>query len=112
MPVALLSDTHKIRHGDLLAHFESRVLGQPGATTAMTDIVMVVKAALNDPGKPLSSFFFDGPTGVGKTELAKALAEYLFGSRERLIRIDMGEYGSADAVQRLIGTPGDRMRAS
>ena len=104
MPVALLSDAHKIRHGDVLTHFESRVLGQPGATTAMTDIVMVIKAALNDPGKPLASFFFVGPTGVGKTELAKALAEYLFGSRERLIRIDMGEYGSADAVQRLIGT--------
>ena len=60
----------------MLTHFESRVLGQPGATTAMTDIVMVIKAALNDPGKPLS-FFFVGPTGVGKTELAKALAEYL-----------------------------------
>ena len=104
MPVVLLSDAHKIRHEDVLSHFESRVLGQPGATTAMTDIVMVIKAALNDPAKPLSSFFFVGPTGVGKTELAKALAEYLFGSRERLIRIDMGEYGSADAVQRLIGT--------
>jgi hypothetical protein len=104
MPLGLLSDAHQIRPTDVEEHFESRVLGQPEATQAMVDTVLVAKASLNDASKPLGSFFFVGPTGVGKTELAKALAEYLFGSRDRLVRLDMAEYASGDSVQRLIGT--------
>jgi ATP-dependent Clp protease ATP-binding subunit ClpC len=104
LPLALLSDQVRVDLSEVRAFFEARVLGQPEAVGAMVDLVGVLKAGLNDPSKPLGSFFFVGPTGVGKTELAKALAEYLFGSRDRVLRFDMGEHSSADAVQRLIGT--------
>jgi ATP-dependent Clp protease ATP-binding subunit ClpA len=104
LPHFLLSDETPMLVEEARAFFEQRVLGQVEAVTAVIDVVAVAKAGLNDPGKPLGSFFFVGPTGVGKTELTKALAEYLFGSRERVVRFDMGEYGSADAVQRLVGT--------
>jgi len=107
LPLALLSDDVPLRVHDVTEHFEARVLGQPDAVRAMVDLVIVLKAALNDPQKPLGSFLFVGPTGVGKTELAKALAELLFGSRDRVIRLDMGEYAAADAVQKLVGTPWD-----
>jgi ATP-dependent Clp protease ATP-binding subunit ClpC len=103
LPLALLSDEMRMSLADVQAHFEARVLGQPEATTGMVELVSVLKAGLNDPAKPLGSFLFVGPTGVGKTELAKALAEFLFGSRERVLRFDMGEHASADAVQRLLG---------
>jgi ATP-dependent Clp protease ATP-binding subunit ClpA len=105
MPLALLSDSLPLRIADVRTHFETRVLGQPDATAALVDVVSVLKAGLNDPQKPLGSLFFVGPTGVGKTESAKALAELLFGSRDRLVRFDMGEYVANDAVLRLIGTP-------
>jgi ATP-dependent Clp protease ATP-binding subunit ClpA len=104
LPLALLSDAVPLRIADVREHFESRVLGQADATATVVDLVAVLKAGLNDPQKPLASFFFVGPTGVGKTELAKALAEFLFGSPDRLVRFDMGEYASFDAVERLIGT--------
>ncbi|PZR86902.1 MAG: hypothetical protein DLM67_23195 [Candidatus Nephthysia bennettiae] len=105
LPLAILADEVPMRMGEVRAHFEARVLGQAEAVETMVDLVAVIKAALNDAGKPLGTLFFIGPTGVGKTELAKALAEFLFGSRERVVRLDMGEYSSGDAVQRLIGTP-------
>ena len=104
LPLALLADSVPLNVDDVRLHFETCVLGQPEATETMVDVISVLKAGLNDPAKPLASFFFVGPTGVGKTELAKALAEFLFGSRDRVIRLDLGEYASADAVQRLIGT--------
>jgi ATP-dependent Clp protease ATP-binding subunit ClpA len=104
MPLALLSDSVPLKMASVRSFFEERVLGQEEALATMVDLVAVLKAGLNDPQKPLASFFFVGPTGVGKTELAKAVAELLFGSRDRLVRFDMGEYAPADAVQRLIGT--------
>jgi ATP-dependent Clp protease ATP-binding subunit ClpA len=104
LPLDLLLDEAPLTAGAVAEHFEARILGQPEAVRAMVDLIMVLKASLNDPGKPLGSFLFVGPTGVGKTELAKALAELLFGSRDRVVRLDMGEYATADAVQRLVGT--------
>jgi ATP-dependent Clp protease ATP-binding subunit ClpA len=104
LPLALLSDEVPLDLAAVREHFESRVLGQPEAREAMVGLIGVLKAGLSDPGKPLGSFFFVGPTGVGKTELAKALAELLFGSRERVARFDLGEYASGDAVPRLIGS--------
>jgi len=104
LPVALLSDEVPIRASEVAEHFQARVLGQAEAVECVTDLVMVLKAALNDVEKPLGTFLFMGPTGLGKTELAKALAEFLFGSRARLVRLDMGEYSTGDAVQRLAGT--------
>ena len=104
MPLALLSDEVALRAADITEYLTARVLGQPEAVDAVVDVVMVVKAALSDSQKPLATLLFIGPTGVGKTELVKALAEYLFGSRDRVIRLDMAEYGTADAIQRLTGT--------
>src|SRR5262249_1254833 len=74
------------------------------AIEAMVDVISTIKAGLNDPNKPLGSFVFVGPTGVGKTELAKVLAEFLFGSRERLLRFDMSEFAAGDALPRLVGS--------
>jgi ATP-dependent Clp protease ATP-binding subunit ClpA len=104
MPLAVISDEVSLRPAEVSSFFEARVLGQPDAVGTVTDLLMVLKAALNDPDKPLGTFLFVGPTGVGKTALTVALAEYLFGSRDRLVRLDMAEYGTADAVQRLAGT--------
>ena len=104
LPLLLLSDEVPLRTGDVRAFFEARVLGQDEAVEAMVDLVTVAKSGLQDPNKPLGSFFFVGPTGVGKTELTKALAEFLFGSSDRVIRFDMAEHGSGDALPRLIGT--------
>src|SRR6266508_2301526 len=104
LPALIVSDELAMRVPEVRGYFEERLLGQPDAVGAMVDLITVIKASLNDPNKPLGSFFFVGPTGVGKTELAKVLAEFLFGSRDRMIRFDMSEYASADALPRLIGT--------
>ncbi|MEJ7604295.1 MAG: AAA family ATPase [Kofleriaceae bacterium] len=85
------------------AAFASRVIGQGVATRAAADVILRVRAGLADPGRPVSVLLFTGPTGTGKTELATAIAEYLYGGTERLLRIDMGELSGPDAVARLIG---------
>ena len=79
------------------------MIGQPAATRAAADTVLRVRAGLADPGRPVSVMLFTGPTGTGKTELATAIAEYLYGGGERLLRVDMGELSGPDAVARLIG---------
>ena len=104
LPAFILSDELAMQVPEVRGYFEERLLGQPDAVDALVDLITVIKASLNDPQKPLGSFFFVGPTGVGKTELAKVLAEFLFGGRERMIRFDMSEYAAADALPRLIGT--------
>jgi ATP-dependent Clp protease ATP-binding subunit ClpC len=83
--------------------FAARVIGQPAATKAAADVILKVRAGLSDPNRPVSVMLFTGPTGTGKTELATAIAEYLYGDQSRLVRIDMGEMSGADAVSRLIG---------
>ncbi len=84
--------------------FSSRIKGQKRAINAMSDLVISTSAQLNEPGKPVGSFLFLGPTGVGKTECTKALGEYFFGSDERILRFDMNEFVGPDAVIRLIGS--------
>ena len=81
-----------------------QVIGQPDAIEAAADAVSIAKARLNDPGRPVASFLFLGPTGVGKTQCAKALAAYLFGDAERLLRFDMNEFVSPHSAARLVGT--------
>ncbi|MEP9394822.1 MULTISPECIES: ATP-dependent chaperone ClpB [Gordonia] len=82
-----------------------RVIGQTDAVVAVSDAVRRARAGVADPNRPLGSFLFLGPTGVGKTELAKALAEFLFDDERAMVRIDMSEYGEKHAVARLVGAP-------
>ncbi len=88
---------------DVEQTFAARVIGQPRATRAAADVILKVRAGLADPNRPIHVMLFTGPTGTGKTELATAIAEYLYGAGERLLRIDMGELSGPDAVSRLIG---------
>ncbi|MSE22263.1 AAA domain-containing protein, partial [Lactobacillus parabuchneri] len=87
----------------LADNLHKRVIGQDAAVTAVSDAVIRSRAGLQDPSKPLGSFLFLGPTGVGKTELAKALAEDLFDSEDHMVRIDMSEYMEKESVSRLVG---------
>lgn len=105
IPVSKLnaSEKEKLLHLPELLH--KRVIGQDEAIDSVTDAVIRARSGLKDPSKPMGSFIFLGPTGVGKTELAKALAEAIFDSEENLIRIDMSEYMERHAVARLIGAP-------
>lgn len=108
MPSALLDDEVPFDVGAARAFFEERVLGQPEAIDIAVELVTLIKAGLTDPDRPYGSLFFVGPTGVGKTELAKSLAEYLFGSSERMLRFDMSEYRDWDSFERLIGSAQNR----
>src|SRR5204862_834502 len=82
-----------------------RVVGQEEAVAAVASAIRRSRAGLSDPNRPIGSFLFTGPTGVGKTELAKALAEFLFDDERAMVRIDMGEYQEKHTVARLIGAP-------
>ncbi|MDR2999559.1 MAG: AAA family ATPase, partial [Microbacterium sp.] len=92
-----------------LLHLENelgrRLIGQKDAVKAVSDAVRRSRAGISDPGRPTGSFLFLGPTGVGKTELAKALAEFLFDDEHAMVRIDMSEYGEKHSVSRLVGAP-------
>lgn len=103
IPVAKLveGDRQKLLH--LAGNLHQRVIGQDEAVTAVSDAVLRSRAGLQDPSRPLGSFLFLGPTGVGKTELAKALAEDLFDSEKHMVRIDMSEYMEKASVSRLVG---------
>jgi len=105
IPVTRLveGEREKLLHLDEILH--RRVVGQDEAVQAVADAVMRARSGIKDPRRPIGSFLFLGPTGVGKTELSKALAEALFDSEENLVRIDMSEYMEKHAVSRLIGAP-------
>ncbi len=99
----LQSDREKLLH--LEEELSKRVAGQEEAIGALSDAVRRSRAGLQDPKRPIGSFIFMGTTGVGKTELSKALAEYLFNDENALVRIDMSEYQERHSVSRLIGAP-------
>ncbi|MEO8705894.1 MAG: AAA family ATPase, partial [Kofleriaceae bacterium] len=101
----LISLDEPLDADEVEATFAARVIGQPVATRAAADVILKVRAGLADPNRPINVMLFTGPTGTGKTELATAIAEYLYGAGERLLRIDMGELSGPDAVARLIGDP-------
>jgi ATP-dependent Clp protease ATP-binding subunit ClpB len=105
IPVARMLESEKERLTKLEAELANRVIGQPEAVTAVANAVRRSRAGLQDPNRPIGSFIFLGPTGVGKTETARALAEFLFDSEQALVRIDMSEYMEKHAVARLIGAP-------
>ncbi|MCD4686274.1 MAG: AAA family ATPase, partial [Anaerolineae bacterium] len=99
----VVNDETRMTVREVEAFFRARVLGQEEAVQAVVSLMAMVKSGLNDPHKPLGTFMFIGPTGVGKTHMAKMMAGYLFGDEERLIRFDMSEYTDFDGVTRLIG---------
>lgn len=105
VPVAELKKEEKDRLIKLEEKLHERVVGQEEAVKLVSEAVRRSRAGLQDPNRPIASFIFLGPTGVGKTELAKALAEFLFGDEDAIIRIDMSEYMERYAVSRLIGAP-------
>ncbi len=105
IPVAKLKQGETERLLTLETELGKRLVGQKDAVKAVSEAVRRTRAGISDPGKPTGSFLFLGPTGVGKTELAKALAEYLFDDEKALVRIDMSEYGEKFSVSRLVGAP-------
>ncbi len=105
VPVRRLQETETVRLVNMEEELHKRVVGQDEAIRAISRAIRRSRAGLKDPRRPIGSFIFSGPTGVGKTELARALAEFLFADRNALVRVDMSEYMEKFSVSRLIGAP-------
>ncbi|MEX2219338.1 MAG: ATP-dependent chaperone ClpB [Phycisphaerales bacterium] len=105
IPVTRLLESEREKLSHMEGNLAKRVVGQEHALKAVADAVRRSRAGLGDPDRPIGSFLFLGPTGVGKTETCRALAEFLFDTEEAMVRIDMSEYGERHAVARLIGAP-------
>ena len=105
VPVSKLLEGEMVKLVHLEDQLHKRVIGQDDAVTAVANAIRRSRAGLSDPDRPIGSFMFLGPTGVGKTELARALAEYLFDDEKAMVRIDMGEYTEKHSVSRLVGAP-------
>ncbi|MCP9963706.1 ATP-dependent Clp protease ATP-binding subunit [Streptomyces somaliensis] len=105
IPVSRLTQEEKERLLGLEQHLRKRVVGQDEAVSVVAEAVLRSRAGLADPRRPIGSFLFLGPTGVGKTELARALSDALFGSEERMVRLDMSEFQERHTVSRLVGAP-------
>lgn len=103
LPRLMLDTSMPLNLAQVKGFFNDRIIGQEQATDLVADLLATVKSGLSRPRRPLASFLFAGPTGVGKTETSKALAEFLFNDRGRITRFDMSEFGSPAAVQRLTG---------
>jgi ATP-dependent Clp protease ATP-binding subunit ClpC len=105
IPVTKLGADERTRYAQMTQALQQRVIGQDDAILAVSRAVKSARVGLKDPKRPIGSFLFLGPSGVGKTELGKALAEFLFGSEDNLIVLDMSEYQKDDTINRLIGSP-------
>jgi ATP-dependent Clp protease ATP-binding subunit ClpC len=105
IPVTKLGADERSKYAQITQSLQQRVVGQDEAVLAVSRAVKSARVGLKDPNRPIGSFLFLGPSGVGKTELAKALAEFLFGSEDALVAIDMSEYQKDDTINRLIGAP-------
>ncbi|MBN2095876.1 ATP-dependent chaperone ClpB [Candidatus Peregrinibacteria bacterium] len=105
IPVSKMLETETQKLAKMEDLLQERVIGQKKAITSVSDAVRRARAGISNPDKPIGSFIFMGPTGVGKTELAKALAEFMFNDEKSIVRIDMSEYMERHAVARLIGAP-------
>ncbi len=103
LPTGLLDDKRRLDLDGLERTFNERVLGQPEAVQCLVERVAMIKAGLTDPSRPAGVFLFAGPTGTGKTEIAKALTTWLFGNADRMIRLDMSEFQTADDLGRIVG---------
>src|SRR5207247_2974603 len=105
IPVSRLMEGEMEKLIALEEHLHRRVVGQDEAVEAVANPIRRSRAGLQDPNRPIGSFLFLGPTGVGKTELARALAEYLFDDERAIVRVDMSEYQERHTVSRLVGAP-------
>jgi len=105
IPAARMKETETIRLLHMEEHLRRRVVGQEEAVVAVADAIRRARSGLKDPRRPIGSFIFLGSSGVGKTELAKALAEFLFDDEDALLQVDMSEYGERHTVSRLVGAP-------
>jgi ATP-dependent Clp protease ATP-binding subunit ClpB len=105
IPISKLKQSEREKLLHLEDELHKRVVGQDPAVKAVAEAIQRSRAGLSDPRRPIASFMFMGPTGVGKTELAKALASYMFNTEEALVRIDMSEYMEKHSVSRLVGAP-------
>ncbi|MCW5625581.1 MAG: AAA family ATPase [Burkholderiales bacterium] len=107
LPGDVIDDDSGLDVAAMRARFESQVMGQPAAVECLVERVAMLKAGLTDPRRPVGVFLFAGPTGTGKTEVAKTLAEFLFGSADRMIRLDMSELQDPSAIGRIVGDGGE-----
>ena len=105
IPLSKLSADEQSRYANMVDHLHRRIIGQEEAVVAVSRAVKIARVGLRDPKRPIGSFLFLGPSGVGKSELAKALAEFMFGSEEAMLTLDMSEYQNEGSVNRLIGAP-------
>lgn len=105
IPISKLMESERVKLLKLEEHLKQRVIGQDNAIVKVSDAILRSRAGINDENKPIGSFLFLGPTGVGKTEVAKALAEQLFDTEKNIVRIDMSEYMEKFSVSRLVGAP-------
>src|SRR5690606_5276944 len=103
VPVTRVSESETAKLATMAEELKGSVIGQDEAVSKVVKAIQRNRAGLKDPNKPIGSFFFLGPTGVGKTQLAKVLAKYLFDSTDSLIRIDMSEYMEKFSISRLVG---------
>ncbi len=103
LPAMILDTNQRVELARVREFFGQRVMGQGEAVKAMVDRIAMLKAGLVDPGRPIGVFLFAGPTGTGKTELAKTLAEFLFGAPERMIRLDMSEFQTVESTSKILG---------
>ncbi len=105
IPVSKLGEDERNRYARMVEHLHERIIGQEEAVLAVSRAVKTARVGLKDKKRPIGGFLFLGPTGVGKTELAKALAEFMFGSEDAMLQLDMSEFQNESTVNRLIGSP-------
>lgn len=105
IPLSKLNQDEQSRYANMVQHLQERIIGQEEAVMAVSRAVKTARVGLRDPKRPIGSFLFLGPSGVGKSELAKALAEFMFGTEEAMLTLDMSEYQEEASVNRLIGAP-------
>ncbi|MFN8373262.1 MAG: ATP-dependent Clp protease ATP-binding subunit [Anaerolineae bacterium] len=105
IPVSKLGEDERVRYASMVEHLKERIVGQDEAVLAVSRAIKTARVGLKDPKRPIGAFLFLGPTGVGKTELVKALAEFMFGSEDNMLPLDMSEFKDESTLNRLVGSP-------